>query len=109
MPAGLLVTVPLPWPAKLTDSCTGGGPVNDAVTDVLAFRVTVQVPFPEHAPDQPLKVVRAAGAAVSTTVVPVVNDAPHVVPQLIPAGLLVTLPVPVPVSVTVSCAWEGPL
>ena len=35
------------------------------------------------------------GAAVSSTVVPVVNCAAHTVPQVMPAGALVTVPVPV--------------
>ena len=34
------------------------------------------------------------GVAVRVTVVPVVNCAAHVVPQLMPAGALVTVPVP---------------
>jgi hypothetical protein len=39
---------------------------------------------------------------VNFTVVPEANEAPHVGGQLIPAGLLVTVPEPVPAKVTVS-------
>jgi hypothetical protein len=76
--------------------------VKDAPTVVFAFRATVQVAFPEHAPVHPLKVAPPVGVAVSTTLVPEVKDAVHVVPQLMPAGLLVTVPFPFPESVTVS-------
>jgi hypothetical protein len=41
-------------------------------------------------------------AAVSVTVVPLTNDAEHVEPQLIPPGLLETLPGPVTVTDTVN-------
>ena len=37
-----------------------------------------------------------------------VKLAAHVVPQLIPAGPEVTVPVPVPLRETVSCAVDGP-
>lgn len=101
MPAGELVTVPVPRPAKVTVTLAGGS-VKDAPTVVFAFRTTLQVPFPEHAPDQPLNVAPAAGVAVSATLVPDANDAVQVPPQLMPAGLLVTVPFPFPESVTVS-------
>jgi len=101
-PAGALVTVPLPAPALLTVS------VKDckakvAVTEVAALIVTVQVPLPVQPPPlQPLKVEPAAGAAVKVTKVPLVNEAAQVVPQEMPAGLLVTVPLPVPALETVS-------
>jgi len=64
--------------------------------------VTVQVvAVPVHAPLQPVKVEPAPAAAVSVTGVPVVYDAEHVVPQLMPAGLLVTVPAPAPALETV--------
>ena len=53
-----------------------------------------------QAPDQPEKVELASGVAVKVTEVPWLNDAEQAVPQLIPAGLLVTVPAPVPVLVT---------
>jgi len=65
--------------------------------------VTLQVPVPVQPPPlQPVKVEPAAGVAVRVTAVPVVNAAEHVVPQEIPAGLLVTVPLPVPDRETVS-------
>jgi hypothetical protein len=69
----------------------------------LLFIASVQVPpVPLHAPLQPAKYDPFAGAAVSLTWVPDANEAVHVGLQLIPAGLLVTVPLPVPARVTVS-------
>jgi hypothetical protein len=74
-----------------------------AVTVVAALSVTVQVPVPEHAPPlQPVKLEPAAGAAVKVTAVPLANAAAHVVPQEMPAGLLVTVPLPAPALETVN-------
>src|SRR5439155_19544212 len=96
MPAGALVTVPLPVPAGVTVSVKVGS-VKVAVTVVAAETVTVQVLVPEHPPPlQPVKVEPAAGAAVRVTAVPLEKLAAQVAPQLMPAGLLVTVPVPVP-------------
>ncbi len=101
IPAGALVTVPLPVPAGVTvraNVCR----VKVAVTVVAAESVTTQAPVPEHPPPlQPLKIEPAAGAAVSVTVVPLVKLAEQVAPQVIPAGALVTVPLPVPAGVTV--------
>jgi len=73
-----------------------------AVTDWAALIVTTQIPVPLHtAPLQPLNTDPLAGVAVSVTDVPLANDALHVAPQLIPTGLLVTVPLPLPVFVTV--------
>src|SRR5207253_3581355 len=101
IPAGELVTVPLPVPALLTVSAKVGR-AKVAVTVVAALRVTVQVPVPEQPPPlQPAKMEPAAGAAVSVTAVPLVKLAEQVAPQLIPTGALVTVPLPVPAGVTV--------
>src|SRR5207244_814751 len=102
IPAGELVTVPLPVPALLTVSAKVGR-AKVAVTVVAALRVTVQAPVPEHPPPaQPVKVEPAAAVAVSVTAVPLVKLAEQVTPQLIPAGELVTVPLPVPALLTVS-------
>ena len=73
-----------------------------AVTDVAALSVTVHVPVPVQPPLQPLKIEPAAGAAVKVTAVPLANAAAQVVPQAMPAGALVMVPVPAPLELTVS-------
>ena len=68
---------------------------NVAVTDRAALIVMPQSPaVPAHAPLQPENVAPAAATAVSVTIVPGANAATHVAPQLIAAGLLLTLPGP---------------
>ena len=47
-------------------------------------------------PLQPAKTDPEAGTALSVTVVPPENDREQVVPQLMPLGLLVTVPLPAP-------------
>ena len=80
-----------------------------AVTDLAAVIVTEQVPVPTQAPLQPAKVEPAAAAAVRVTTVPLTKLAEHVVPQLIPAGLLLTVPLPLPADTTErsKLAWAG--
>ena len=99
--AGVLVTVPVPLPPLVTVSAKGCRP-KFAVTEVAAFIVTAHVPVPVHAPLQPVNVAPAAGVAVSVMAVPLLKDAKQVVPQLMPAGALVTVPSPAPVRLTVS-------
>jgi len=101
MPLGLLVTVPLPVPASVTVNAKVTK-LNVAVTDLAALIVTVHVPVPVQAPLQPANVEPEAAAAVRVTEAPLLKFALQVVGQLIPAGLLVTVPPPVPASVTVS-------
>jgi hypothetical protein len=55
-----------------------------------------------QAPAHPVKTEPLAATAVSFTTVPEANELLHLGWQLIPAGLLVTVPPPVPASVTVS-------
>jgi hypothetical protein len=101
MPAGLLVTVPPPVPASDTVNCTGSN-VNVAVTERATSSATVQVAAePVHAPLQPVKLEPAAATAVSVTDAPLTKLNWQVAPQLMPAGLLVTVPPPVPDLLTV--------
>ena len=70
---------------------------------VLALpMVTVHV-LPETAshPLQPRKIESKSGVAMSVTTVPLSKAAEQVPPQLIPAGLEVTVPPTMPVFVTV--------
>jgi hypothetical protein len=107
IPAGALVTLPAPRPARTTVSATGAG-ANAAPTVVAVASVTVHGPLPEHPPpDQPLKIEPAAGAAVRVTLVPAVNVAEQTVPQVMPAGALVTAPLPVRATVSVTGAVEA--
>jgi hypothetical protein len=102
IPRGELVMVPLPVPVLVIERAKVVADVlKVAVTAVAAFILTVHVPVPAQAPDQPAKVEPAAGVAVSVTAVPPEYFAEQVAPQLMPAGELVTVPLPVPALVTV--------
>lgn len=97
IPLGELVTVPVPVPAVETVS----GKVeilNVAVTDSADVIVTTQLPVPLQAPLQPANTDPLVGTSVSVTTVPLAKFAVQVCVQLIPAGLLVTVPVPVPAA-----------
>ena len=80
-----------------------------AVTAVAALTVTVHAPVPEQAPLQLAKTEPAAGAAVRVTAVTGVTDCAQVAPQLMPAGLLVTVPLPgaLPALLTDSAKVDG--
>jgi hypothetical protein len=78
-----------------------------AVTVLVAFRVTVQVPVPVQPPPlQPAKVEPFAGVAVRVTVVPLAKVAEQRMPQmisddaLISLGALTTVPLPGPILTT---------
>src|SRR5438445_12908272 len=60
-----------------------------------------------HAPLKPEKLNPIAGVAVKGTVVSLLKFAVHVVGQLIPDGLLVTLPLPASVTVNFVCCGRG--
>ena len=94
IPAGKLVTVPVPAPAVMTVSWNG--PENVAVTDWAAIMVTTHCPVPEQAPLQPAKVEPVAASALRVTTVFAVKNVKHAAPQLIPEGELDTAPVPDP-------------
>ena len=99
IPAGEEVTIPLP--ALLTvrmKLCK----VKLALALFAASIVTVQAPVPVQAPLQPVKVEPVAGVAVSVTAVVYPKVPLQVLPQLMPAGVLATVPVPVPAGLTVS-------
>lgn len=71
-----------------------------AVTLFAALMLTTQLPVPEQAPPQPVKVEPEAGVAVRVTEVPLVKEALQAEPQLMPEGLLVMVPEPVVVTVS---------
>ena len=73
-----------------------------AVTLSAAVIFSLQMPVPLHAPDHPAKNAPFPKDGVSVTIVPAANEAVQVGAQLIPAGLLVTLPVEVPARFTVN-------
>jgi hypothetical protein len=64
--------------------------------------LTWQLPVPVQAPLQPVKVDPPPAAALSVTTAPELKAKLHVLPQLIPAGALVTVPLPAPLLATVS-------
>lgn len=99
------VIVPSPDPALATVSVKVWLKV--AVTVVLAVKFTVQVPVPLQPPPlQPANTDPLAALAVKVTEVPLLKDAEHVPPQLIPAGEEVTVPLPWPLLTMVSvCVW----
>jgi hypothetical protein len=72
-----------------------------AVQAVSSSRVTTPS-AQSGSPDQPAKLEPAAAAALNVTTVPAAYDCEQSPPQLMPAGMLVTVPVPVPDLVTVN-------
>jgi hypothetical protein len=104
IPAGVDVTVPVPVPARATLNVAGLR-LKVADTDCAPDIETEQEPVPEQPPPlQPAKVDPVAAAALRVTVVPAAKLALQVLPQLIPAGTDVTVPVPVPARATLNVA-----
>jgi hypothetical protein len=94
IPAGLLVTVPLPAPALVTVRVRGIL-LKVAVHVLLPFIVTT--PSEQSAsPLKPAKKESAAGFALRVTEVPLLKEAEQVLPQVTPAGEDVTEPLPLP-------------
>ncbi len=81
--------------------------VKVAVTDADVLPLSEHAAVPVQPPLHPENVEPDAAAAVSVTTVPGAYVAEQEVPQLIPAGLLVTVPDPVPAFVTVTANPAG--
>jgi len=74
--------------------------VNVAVTVLAALKVTLQFVMPVQSPDHPPNEFAPVGVSMRVTTVFGLKVDVHVPGQLIPEGLLVTVPEPVPVTVT---------
>jgi hypothetical protein len=107
MPAGVLLTVPVPLTLTINVPSVLETGMNVAVTEELLDTVILQAPVPLQAPPHPAKVEPWPGVAVSVTCVPDWKVAMQVLPQLIPDGLLLMVPVPVPAAWTCNCAELG--
>ena len=86
-------------PARSTvrvDVGGGAAAVNVAVTEVFAEMVSLQELVPEQAPPHPAKVEPSVAVGVRVTDVPSSKLALQSEPQLMPLGVLLTVPVPVP-------------
>jgi hypothetical protein len=77
-----------------------GAPAKVAVTFCAEERFASVQLAPLQAPEKPLNVDDPSGVAVSVTLLPDSNVLEQVAPQLMPAGLELTLPEPLPASVT---------
>src|SRR5664279_4437208 len=108
MPAGELVTVPVPVPLLATLRASLGIAANSAPTDFAALIVTLHSfdPTIESQPLQTTALEPGSATALRVTALPASNSASQVPPQLIPAGELVTVPVPLPLLVTLS-RWDS--
>jgi len=102
IPAGALVTVPVPVPLNFTLSIGDEPTLKVAVTELSPFKVTVQVLAPPQAPSHPANVAPAAGSAVRVTWVPALKVPTQTWPQFMPAGLLVIVPTPLPPILTLN-------
>jgi hypothetical protein len=71
------------------------------------FAFIVTEPVAQPVPLQPAKTDPAAGMAFKVTMTPLLTVVEQVVPQLIPTGELVTVPLPVPALLSMSVKVEG--
>lgn len=80
---------------------------NFAVTERASSALILHLDLPLHAPDQPLNDEPFEAVALRVTDVPYAKRCEHVLPQLIPAGVLLTLPEPFPDLCTVTVCAGG--
>ena len=91
-----------------TGICPPGGKLSSGAANVAVTLFALlsvnrhEATVPAQSPDQPTKAVPAPGVAVRVTVLPEATYSQQVSPQLMPAGLLVTVPVPLPTVFTFS-------
>jgi hypothetical protein len=106
IPVGSLTTVPVPVPVFVTSiTLYPGAGSNVALMLRSSVMVTVQGAVPlQPPPPQPLKVTPALWLVLNVTNVPIGNGSAQSVPQLMPAGPLITVPLVArrPVFVTVN-------
>ena len=110
MPAGTEVTDPLPDPAGLMNRLNGPAGVAENVATQLRFvetTILVLAAVPVQLPDQPENVEPVAATAVSTTDVFATTAIEHVVPQLMPEGAEVIVPLPLPARLAASVSVGG--
>ncbi len=67
----------------------------------------MQAPVPLQAPPQPANVDPPVAVAASVTELPLRKLAEQVLPQVMPLGLLVTVPLPPPIFTTVKTDVAG--
>lgn len=104
IPAGLLVTVPLPE----TETVNWAGPKAENVAETAGLLESRSLHVePLHAPPKPAKLKPDAAVAVNVTDVPEAKLTVHSEGQLSPAGLLTTVPLPVTETVNCTCCCGG--
>ena len=106
MPAGADATPPVPVPVIVTTIEFASANVGAMVTSAEA--VTTQSPTPgQLSLPQPINVEPGAGVAVNVIAVPSTKGSLQSVPQSMPAGFDVTVPVPLPVIEIVIVRFVG--
>src|SRR4051812_11265870 len=106
MPLPVMAPPPVPALLAVMTNCLSA---KVAVTTFAgASSATWQGLVPVQPPLKPTNVLLAAGVALSCTVGPL-NVAMQVAPQLMPAGVDVTVPLPAPAGCTETVAVETPI